>query len=1161
MRWLLFAGCAVAWSACLPEVIAAVPMLPLSHATDRDLDEVLHWSEPVDGIRCAVYVHATENESGDKLNRIALAIQNVSDHPVRWIDQAGDGNRLTLYLHRSAEILMGLSQPRSSTLDLVLEPKEIRVLDLFEGVERASAIQQDLCEGLFKFPSQSLSIQCELRSVPEGAWQGTIRTPISRGAIGVVGATPQSTQGRRLFESMMLDVRRDGTIPNGWLQLLGQTTRQFIQNNTGDTSGDAYARKMLPLVARFDRKTDWEQSEVVTLLDEIANVSTVPIDLSIEWIRERSFQRGAPLPQSYRELPWGTPMPSGLRMAWTFEPRSDAYPIHTSLRSVVLLHNAGNEPIAFVTRSFHQPTHVALGGLGELLATESIHWTTRGRPESYRLHPGEFCEVHAPGIRIGPRDADGKDWSNVRIGTYLLAQPGDRVAFEPGEILLEASMQEGLTRDWWPNTVRERLARMEPLPSDDRDREWMLFRAVDDLFGTSPRTDEYENFAADETPEALDRLAEVLAQRSWIQQATGSIQPGVVHFRVLEADPSAATRPRIASNPGRFALTENLVLVVSRRSDGVRILNEASLVRIQDRVESVSLRMPLPDGYESWVSGWKPGSTVLWVAERGKVRSYDFSDPAKIKSVVYDPASEEIPMAEDLREALKPAYEKPLPSDVHPMPQPASSSPAAASAAGKSADAVVSSKHDEVNALMQHWRKRARLNGDIPGGTVHGVSVDIDAFIEQYAEEEQASEMKRLRSKLDANRDWSEKELVALLDQIADLSTAPIAWTELKTNLREMHGITKEAPLPDAWKNAAWGVPAGNGLKAAWVLETQPKEVHVGDVLKSRVLFVNGGTKTVYLKTDTWRQNDAHEATDLEGLTIKIERIHFTGLTPTKTVCLRPGEFTEVAGHGIGIGALAFDEQIGQGQVGAIIHAKPGETIRFSTSMHFEGDVWHQGKEPSDQAVQFRRRIADRVALQLPIPPASESNGEERRHLLVQVTQELFGEPPTVEEMNAFLNDTSAKPEESLMDRLATRREPELFDGELKTGVQTLRVLPPVPNDATAVRFADRPGRYAVREGVHLQVTQITAEGSRTNRATVVIHATADALGEEHSISLPNGLEPYAILWRADSEELYVVEQGKARRLRIREGVQFAETVGVESLPEAIRNAIPEKLK
>jgi hypothetical protein len=102
MRWLLFAWCAVAWSAGLPEVMADAPIMAPSHASDRDLETVLHWSEPVDGIRCAVYVHATENESGDKPYRISLAIQNVSEHPVRWIDQSGDGNRLTLYLHRSA---------------------------------------------------------------------------------------------------------------------------------------------------------------------------------------------------------------------------------------------------------------------------------------------------------------------------------------------------------------------------------------------------------------------------------------------------------------------------------------------------------------------------------------------------------------------------------------------------------------------------------------------------------------------------------------------------------------------------------------------------------------------------------------------------------------------------------------------------------------------------------------------------------------------------------------------------------------------------------------------------------------------------------------------------------------------------------------------------
>ncbi|MEI8212696.1 MAG: hypothetical protein WCI02_11150 [Planctomycetota bacterium] len=1129
--------------------------------TDRALEPLLTWGDPIDGLRSAVFVRTTLDEQDERKNSISLAIQNVSDHAIRLADSGADKNKRTVYLHRSAEILMGLSHARSSSLDVVLQPEEIHLVDFFEGAEDADRINKDLCEGLFKAPSQSLSIRWNLASVPEGAWEGELKTTVSRGAIGVRTALPSSEEGRHLFDHFVRDTRLDGRIPNGMMQLLGERTEHFIQLNTGDAFGDTVARKMQPLVARFERTVDWEQSDVVSLLDEIATISTIPIDLSLEWIRERSLQRGVPLPERYRDANWGPPLPSGLRMAWMFEPRADAYPIHTPLRSTVLLHNSGKEPIAFATRSFQQPMHVALGGLGEFLATESVFWTTRGRPESYRLHPGEFCEVNAPGIRIGPREADVKDWSSVRVGTYLLVHPGDTVTFEPGEIALEASQQEGLPKDWWLATIRERLALASPLPDNEQDRELLLFRAVDDLFGTSPFTDELEAFAADTSPNALDRLSDVLAERSWIQTATGSIQSGVVTFRVHDADPQAATRPRIALNPGRYALSGDVALVVSRKRDGVRIINEASLVRYQDRKESISIAVPLPEGYDSWAAGWQPGSTLLWIAERGRLRSYDFQNPADIKTAEHDSGSDGIPIDHELKEALKPVFGMRVSSDAKQMLPPASLSSPAESAPAKSGSTELPSKHDEVNALMKHWRQRARLNGDIPGGALNVLHLQIDQFIKQYADEEQAASLQIIRSKLNTDRDWNERELVSLLDQIADLTTVPFAWAELKVSLRGMRDLQHGELLPDRWKDIAWGAPAENGLRAAWVLETQSKELHVGDVLKSRALFINGGTKTVYLQTDTWRQHDTHEALDGEGRSLKIEQIRYTGLTPTKTVCLRPGEFTEVAGHGIGIGDRAFDDEKSQGLIGAVVHAKPGDTLQFSTSMYFAGNAWRQEGDSIDPAARLRKQISDRVARVLPIPQPSVQSAEERRHLLIQITQELFGESPTVDELNAFLADDSAHPEESLIERLAARTEPKLFEGELKTGVQSFVVLPEDPQANAIPRAAVRPGRYTLRDGIRLQVSQTTTQESRTNQATLVFDAVAESPRREHRISLPDGLNSYAILWKSEPDVLYIVEQGKVRTIGLRNRDQVEERTDSQPLPPEFKDLIPEALR
>jgi hypothetical protein len=95
-------------------------------------------------------------------------------------------------------------------------------------------------------------------------------------------------------------------------------------------------------------------------------------------------------------------------------------------------------------------------------------------------------------------------------------------------------------------------------------------------------------------------------------------------------------------------------LSVTRRPAGERMVNEASIIYFQQGKDNVIHKVPLPDGYNTWAAGLKKGETVLWVAEKGALRQYDFADPLKIEETRYEgDESIEAPIPADVREALR----------------------------------------------------------------------------------------------------------------------------------------------------------------------------------------------------------------------------------------------------------------------------------------------------------------------------------------------------------------------------------------------------------------------------------------------------------------------------------------------------------------------------
>ena len=64
-----------------------------------------------------------------------------------------------------------------------------------------------------------------------------------------------------MFKVWQNNARRNGNIPGGLVGRLGDKVKEFIRLNTGDAAGDPYAKKMAPLVPRFDATRDWTPAE------------------------------------------------------------------------------------------------------------------------------------------------------------------------------------------------------------------------------------------------------------------------------------------------------------------------------------------------------------------------------------------------------------------------------------------------------------------------------------------------------------------------------------------------------------------------------------------------------------------------------------------------------------------------------------------------------------------------------------------------------------------------------------------------------------------------------------------------------------------------------------------------------------------------------------
>jgi hypothetical protein len=495
-----------------------------------------------------------------------------------------------------------------------------------------------------------------------------------------------------------------------------------------------------------------------------------------------------------------------------------------------------------------------------------------------------------------------------------------------------------------------------------------------------------------------------------------------------------------------------------------------------------------------------------------------------------------------------------------PKVDPETQAPPAATAAEPSEESMP--KHEYAQSLFRKWQARARTDGKIPGALVGQLDRTIADFIKQDQSPDNATKLDAIRTRIDAKRDWTQAEVATLLDEIAVIATAPIGWADLPMEFDSFGSIKSAVPLPEELKNAAWGQPASNGLRAAWLFEPRADQYAMGTVLKPRVLFHNAGDLPVVFKTETWHQSDTLTAVDANGTAVPSNGTWYTGITPLAVYRLLPGEYCEVSAPGIAIGAGKYEDEHSTGSVGTILDVKVGDEISLSHSVDAaQGITFTRPGDPDDPTELWTMQARDRVATEGPLP-ASKAD---REQLINRVMLDLFGVPATSDEVAAFVNDASPAALESLAARIAEKPPAAPWTGKLPTGATKFRVVEADPDAAKKPRAAFRPGRYVLGDHVHLLINQTTSgpDSRRTNKATIAFLSadpTIESRHQPHEIALPDGLNSYAFLWQRNSGEVLLMQRGSGTTINFTDPDNVTSTLSKVNLAPEWRALLPEGL-
>src|SRR5262249_41354026 len=152
----------------------------------------------------------------------------------------------------------------------------------------------------------------------------------------------------------------------------------------------------------------------------------------------------------------------------------------------------------------------------------------------------------------------------------------------------------------------------------------------------------------------------------------------------------------------------------------------------------------------------------------------------------------------------------------------------------------------------------------------------VTNFIKLNPTHEGVPKLTEFLKRIDTSHDWTPAEAVGLLDDLSAIYPTLPGWAHRGAGSSLGGAVRSGQPLPAELAGAAWGEPAANGLRAAWVFEPRGETYPLGTNLRSRILFHNSGTKTIVFRTPDWHQYGNHRAHDAKGKAIPISATEWT---------------------------------------------------------------------------------------------------------------------------------------------------------------------------------------------------------------------------------------------------------------------------------------------
>jgi beta-lactamase regulating signal transducer with metallopeptidase domain len=283
-------------------------------------------------------------------------------------------------------------------------------------------------------------------------------------------------------------------------------------------------------------------------------------------------------------------------------------------------------------------------------------------------------------------------------------------------------------------------------------------------------------------------------------------------------------------------------------------------------------------------------------------------------------------------------------------PQESSARTATPTESGATEKAVADERRDEQEELPQikfEYTRRflnsvqyhRQADGSYREAVLAKLREVIASKLKEKADWQDAAAARRWLQQTEQAKNWSERELIRVVEEAAAWSLPVVGWAEIRETLAAMNIVKPGLEAPEnLLETVAFGAPAANGLRAGWRLEPTQDTYAIGDIVDYHMYFHNGGDAPVQFVTHLWRQEDTWLIRDAAGNESQPQGTWFSGITPHARYLLQPGQYVRVDAPGFAIGEGDYEEQFSTARIGIVIPAKAdGDRLHITRGLVLPG--------------------------------------------------------------------------------------------------------------------------------------------------------------------------------------------------------------------------------